>query len=294
MSLAHFEVHQPTSLAQALDLLSAHRADARVLCGGTDLVPKLKAGVIAIGHLISLKRVAELDHVSFSLEKGLVIGGAARLSDVAEAPGVAENYPGLAHACSVMATTQIRHMGTVAGNLANAAPSGDTAAPLLVHDAVVNVVGPGGRRSIPLNDFFAGPGASVLDSLEIIETITAPAPQKPCGSQYLRLSARSMVDIAAVSVAALIGLDGGGRVNRCRLAMASVAPTPRRCPEAEALLEGKTPDAGLIAAAAQAMTAASCPIDDVRSSAAYRQQMVGVLTQRALEHSLKLAQGGAQ
>ena len=294
MSLAHFQVHQPTSLAQALDLLSAHRADARVLCGGTDLVPKLKAGVIAIGHLISLRQVAELDHVSFGPKDGLVIGGAARLSDVAEAPGVAENYPGLAHACSVMATTQIRHMGTVAGNLANAAPSGDTAAPLLVHDAVVNLVGPAGRRSLKLADFFVGPGVSALDSLEIIETITAPAPQKPCGSQYLRLSARSQVDIAAVGVAGLIGLDGAGQVSRCRLAMASVAPTPRRCPAAEAVLEGKKPDAGLIVQAAAALTDASCPIDDVRSSAVYRRQMVGVLAQRVLEHSLKLAQGGAR
>lgn len=293
MSLAHFEVHQPTSLAQALDLLSAHRADVRVLSGGTDLVPKLKAGVLTIGHLVSLRRVAELDHVSFSPQGGLVIGGTARLSDVAEAPGVAENYPGLAHACSVMATTQIRHMGTVAGNIANAAPSGDTAAPLLVHDAVVNLVGPAGRRSISLADFFVGPGATVMDSLEIIETITAPPPAKPCGSQYLRLSARSQVDIAAVGVAGLIGLDGSGRVSRCRLAMAAVAPTPRRCPEAEAILAGQRPEPDLIAAAAQAMTAASCPIDDVRSSAAYRRQMVGVLTQRVLEHSLKLAQGGA-
>ncbi len=294
MSTPHFKVHQPASLEEALDLLGRHRASVKLLAGGTDLVLKLRAGAVSAADLVSLNRVAGLNRINYQDEDGLIIGAGAHISDVAEHPAVRQHYPALAHACSVMATTQIRNMGTVAGNLANAAPSADTAAPLLAYRASVVLVERGGRRQVRLEEFFKGPGLTVLEPMEILEAIRVPAPPRRAGSCYLRLSARSQVDIAAVGVAGFLALDMQGAMMGVRLACASVAPTPVRCPEAEALLEGQEPEPQLLARAAAACVRAARPIDDVRASANYRRAMVQVLAGRVLEQCLNQAQGGAQ
>ncbi|MFZ5587273.1 MAG: FAD binding domain-containing protein [Thermodesulfobacteriota bacterium] len=291
---AHFSLHQPASLAEAMDLLSAHRSSVRLLAGGTDLVPKLKAGALAAQHLVSLRWIPGLDEVRFSPKEGLVIGGAARLVQVADLPEARALYPALAQACSVMATTQIRNMGSVAGNIANAAPSADTAAPLLIYDAEVEAVSRQGGRRIAMADFFAGPGLSVLEPGEIIVAVRAPAPRPGSASQYLRLSARSQVDIAAVGVAGLVVLGPDGRVAHCRLALSAVAPTPLRCRQAEDLLIGQAPEPKLLDQAAAAAAAICCPIDDVRASAAYRLAMAEVLARRVLRHCVERAQGGVE
>ena len=160
MIMPRFMVHQPTSLEQALDLLAQHRTGVKVLSGGTDLLLNMRNQKVSPRHLVSINRVPGLSHISFKDEDGLVIGAGARLSQVAEHPAVKEFYPALARACSVMATVQIRNMGTVAGNLANAAPSADTAAPLLVYKASVVLVERDGRRQVELSKFFTGPGSN--------------------------------------------------------------------------------------------------------------------------------------
>ncbi|MBU4278656.1 MAG: xanthine dehydrogenase family protein subunit M [Proteobacteria bacterium] len=292
MAMPQFQVHQPKTLESVLDLLGRHRSSVKLLCGGTDLLIKMRAGAQAPEHLVSLNRVAGLKTISYAGGDGLVIGGAARISQVGKNAEVRRLYPGLAHACSVMATVQIRNMGTVAGNLVNAAPSADTAAPLLAYGASVVAVERGGRRQIKLVDFFTGPGLTVLEPGEMVEAIRVPDVSPRSGSCYLRLSARSKVDIAAVSVAGFLNLDLEGRVIRCRLALGSVGPTPLRCPEAEQILEGQTPDEKLIAQAAAACVRASRPIDDLRATAAYRRAMVQVLAQRVLTQSLDMAKGG--
>ncbi len=291
MAASHFALHQPQSLAEAFDLLEAHRASVKLLAGGTDLVPKLKAGALKVQHLVSLRRVPGLEGVSFQAGQGLSIGGGARLAEVAALPEVKSLYPGLAHACSVMATTQIRNMGTVAGNLCNAAPSADTAAPLLAYRASVVLVERGGRRQVKLTDFFKGPGLTDLEPTEILEAIRVPAPPQRCGSAYQRLSERSQVDIAAVGVAGFLALDLAGVIIGARLALGAVAPTPVRCPEAEALLEGQAPSPELFRRASVACVRASRPIDDLRASANYRRSMVQVLAQRVLEQCLAMVKG---
>ena len=146
MAMPRFTLHQPRTLEQALDLLSMHRSSVRVLAGGTDLIPKMRAGALEVRNLVSLNRIPGISNVSFRDDDGLVIGGGARAADVAADPDVQKHYPALAHACSVMATPQIRNMAAVAGNIANAAPSGDTLAPLLAYKASVVLVERGGRR----------------------------------------------------------------------------------------------------------------------------------------------------
>lgn len=282
MAQPRFSVHQPTTMEQMLDLLADYRTNVKVLAGGTDLVPRLRAGALEAGHLVSLNRVAGLSRITFQEDDGLVIGCNARIADVALDPNVVKHYPGLAYACSVMATNQVRNMGTVAGNLANAAPSADTAAPLLAYNAALVVVERGGRRHIPLVDFFSGPGLNVLEPYEMIEAIRVPSPPRRTGSVYLRLSARSKVDIAAVGVAGFLCLDLDGVIIGARLALCAVAPTPVRCQEAEEMLVGQRPEEVLLKRAAAACVRAARPIDDVRASAAYRRKMVQVLAERVV------------
>jgi carbon-monoxide dehydrogenase medium subunit len=294
MAMPHFTVHQPTSLEEALDLMSRHRASVKILAGGTDLVPKLRAGALQVEHLVSLNRVPGLNRISYLDDDGLVIGAGVHLSEVADHPDVRRFYPALVHACSVMATTQIRNMGTVAGNLANAAPSADTVAPLLAYKASVVLVERGGRRQVPLDKFFEGPGRPAIEHLEILEAIRVPAPLDRSGSCYERLSARSQVDIAAVGVAGFLALDMQNKVLTARLALSAVAPTPVRCTESESILAEQEPTPEIVARAAAAAVRASLPIDDVRATAFYRRTMVHVLAKRVLTSCLTQAQRGTR
>jgi CO/xanthine dehydrogenase FAD-binding subunit len=294
MTGPHLTVHQPTTLDEALELLALHRASAKVLAGGTDILPKMRAGSLSEEHLVSINRVSSLNRISYRENEGLIIGAGARITDVGEQPDVLKHYPGLAHACSVMATTQIRNMATVAGNVVNAAPSADTAAPLLAYQAVLVIVERGARRQVDLNGFFLGPGRADIKPMEIIEAIRVPPPPPSCGSCYQRLSARSRVDIAAVGVAGLLSLDMAGRIILARLAMNAVAPTPVRCNEAEMMLTEQKPTEDLLKRAAAACERASRPISDVRASATYRRKMVQVLAERVLTQCLDRAKGDRQ
>jgi carbon-monoxide dehydrogenase medium subunit len=287
-------VHQPTEVEEVLDLLTRHQGNVKVLAGGTDILPKMRAGVLKVKHLISMNRVPGLNRIEFRENEGLVIGAGTRITDVGKHPQVQKHYRGLAYACSVMATTQIRNMGTVAGNLANAAPSADTAPPLLVYEASLVMVKKDGRREVALDQFFTGPGETSIDPMEIIEAIRVPAPPPASGSSYMRLSARSKVDIAAVGVAGFVSLDPSGRIGRARVAQGAVAPRPQRCTEAEEMLVGQEPAEDLLERAAAACSSDCCPIDDVRASAAYRTAMVEVLTRRVLRECIDRAKGGVE
>jgi carbon-monoxide dehydrogenase medium subunit len=292
MDLPRFVHHRPQKLAELLELLAAYGSSAKIVAGGTDLLIKMRAGVASPDHLVSINNIKELRSVSYDDANGLVIGGAASITDVGQHPDVRKHYPGLTYACDVMATVQVRNMATVSGNLANAAPSADTAAPLLVHDAELLLTQKGGKRQVKLSEFFTGPGMTVIEPQEVIESIRVPPPPERCGSSYMRLSARSKVDIVAVSVASLLTLSASGVIDTARISLAAVAPTPLLVHEASDMLVGQKPSEELFAKVAATVKQASKPIDDVRATAAYRRGMVEVLTRRVLADSLAKAEGG--
>jgi CO/xanthine dehydrogenase FAD-binding subunit len=292
MDLPHFEHHYPKKLEELLELIAAYRSSAKIVAGGTDLLIKMRGGVASPEHLVSINNVEELRGVDYDDRNGLVIGGAARITDVGQHPDVRKHYPGLTYACDVMATVQVRNMATVAGNLANAAPSADTAPPLLVHDADLVLVKSSGKRQIKLSEFFTGPGMTVIEPQEVIKSIRVPAPPDRCGSSYMRLSARSKVDIVAVSVAGLLTLSANGEIETACISLAAVAPIPLLVQEASDMLIGKKPSEELFSRVAAAAKRACKPIDDVRATAAYRRGMVEVLTRRVLADCLAKAEGG--
>ncbi len=294
IGLPHFAHHQPTTLAQALKLVDQYGTKAKLLAGGTEVIPKLRCRALCPEQLISVNRIAELSVIEVQPGGDLHIGAGVRVSDVGRHAGVLKTYPGLAHACSVMATTQIRNMATVAGNLVNGSPCADTASPLLVYDARVRLASQAGRREVALDAFYQGPGQVDVEPNEILVTIIVPPLPEGSGSSYQRLSARSSVDMAAASVAARLTLDAQGSCTAARVAMGAVAPTPRRCPQAEALLADQAPDSEHVSWAAAAVAKGASPIDDVRASAAYRRAVLPVLARRVLEQCLIQARGGGR
>ena len=289
MPLPKFAYLAPTSLKEASAMLSEHGDRARIMAGGTDLLIRMSHRALKPEFVIGLRGVPDLDFIRFDKLKGLKLGALARLRQAAEHPEVLKFYPALAQAAAWTATVQIRNMGTVAGNICNAAPSADTATPLLAYGANVLIQHPGGERSLPLDEFFRGPGLTALERGEVLKEIQLPPIDPKTGSSYQKISERSKVDIAAVGVSALVRLGEAGEIILVRIALGAVAPIPLRARRAEKLLKGQKPDAALIAEAGRLASDEASPITDVRASAHYRRRMVDVLTVRAVEQSLARA-----
>lgn len=281
MSLPKFEYIAPTTLEQACKLLRENAPKARVMAGGTDLLIKAKHKAIRPGIVIGLKRIPGLNLIKVEREKGLTIGATALLADVAAHRQIKKFYPAIAYAASVTANVQIRNMGTVVGNLCNAAPSADNAPTLLAMDAQVTIMGVEGQRSIPLEDFFKGPGITALEPGEIVKEIFVPWPPPYSGVSYQHISPRSKVDISAACVAAMLIMEGN-ICREARVALGAVAPVPMRAKKTEKHLEGKELTKEILEQAGKQASRECKPISDMRASAQYRRLMVEVLTKRAL------------
>lgn len=291
MTLARFQYFAPKSLDEALGLLREHGEDAVLLSGGTDLLLKIRSGVIQPGAVIALKGIEGLDRITFDRRNGLSIGATALLSEAADHPEVRRRYPALSHAALNTANVQIRNMGTVIGNLCNASPCADNAPTLMALGAEATLAGPEGERRIPLATFFKAPGETAIRPGEIMTSVVVPPPPAGSGTAYRNLSARSRVDMSAVGVGVSVTL-GGSKLAAARIVMGSVGPVPLRAKKAEGALIGRRPTAALFQKAGELAAGESRPISDVRATAAYRRQVVGVLVERALKDACSRAGKG--
>jgi carbon-monoxide dehydrogenase medium subunit len=288
MRLPHFDYGAPTTVAEALRLLAEKGPGAKVLAGGTDLIIRMRHGLIKPSAIIHLGGIAELKAISYKPKTGLSIGAAATLAEVAAHPDIRRRYPAVAYAASETANVQVRNLGTVGGNLCNAAPSADNAPALLALGAEMVLAGPKGERRVALEQFFRGPGQTVLEVGEILTAIQVPPSPPHSGAAYQQVSARGKVDICAASVGAAV-VFAGETCQEVRIFLGAVGPTPLRALETESLVRGKSFTPELIEQAGAKAAAEARPITDVRASADYRRQMVGVLTRRALLEAQKRA-----
>jgi len=288
MRLPHFEYAAPRSLDEALRLLAEAGEEARVMAGGTDLIVRMKHGLLKPGFVISLAEIEELRPISFDRRKGLSIGATARLAEVASHAEIKRRYPAVASAAEKTANVQVRNMGTVGGNICNAAPSADNAPTLIAMGAEAVIAGGKGKRSVPLDRFFKGPRLTALEPDEILTAIQVPVPPPYSGASYQHLSARGRVDISAVCVGAMTVFEGS-TCREIRIALGAVGPKPLRALEAENLLKGQSWTADMIDAAGRKAAEEARPISDVRASAEYRRQMVDVLTRRAVLEARSMA-----
>ena len=288
-SLKDFEYFAPTTLDEALSLMNRYGEAAEIIAGGTDLLPSMKQSEVRPKYIISLKRIPELDHIEYSEKGGLKIGALATLQSIASSAIIKDKFELLAMACNQMANPRIRNTGTVGGNVCNAAPSADTAPPLIGLEAKAKIRGGlKGERIVLFEEFFTGPGQTVLQSGEILTEIQIPNPSPHTVGTYLRLSGRSRINIALVGVAVVFRLDQGNIIDP-KIVLGSVAPTPIRAHTAEETIKGKAIGDELIEKAAQAAAEEAKPISDIRSSAEYRKEVVKVLTRRAIEQVIAAA-----
>lgn len=273
-------------------MLARYQEQARVIAGGTDLLIALKEHAERPAYVISLASIPGWRYIEYDEAQGLRIGAATTVRSVETSPIVRAKYPVLAVAAGLLASIQIRNLATVAGNICRASPSADMPPALLVLRATVKLVGSAGDRLVPLEEFFTGPGRTVLQPDELLAEIQVPPPHPQTGAVYIKHSPRRAMDLAVVGVAALVALEGG-RCVEARIALGAVAPTPRRAPAAEEILRGREPTAVCIEDAARAAAELASPISDLRGTAKYRRQMVHVLTRRALDGALAQTLEGA-
>jgi carbon-monoxide dehydrogenase medium subunit len=276
-----FEYFAPRSLAEATEVLAKYQGEARTVAGGTDLLLKMKAGRLSPKAIVNIKRIPELRGLTFNSH--LTLGALTTLEEIKQSSIIRERYPALSDAAATMASVQIRNLATVGGNLCNAAPSADLAPILIALNAAARLAGFKGERRIPLEDFFTGPGTTVLAPGELLVSLEVPPPAGP--SVYLKHSPREHMDIAVVGIG--IALRGYNPLSQAcaepRVVLGAVAPVPLRARRAEAELTGGPLAAERIDRAAKIAAEEAKPIDDVRGSAWYRRRMVAVLTRRGLE-----------
>lgn len=288
MSAIRYEA--PTSIAQVIQLMQDDPG-ASLMAGGTDLLVQFHAGVKRPSAFIDLKRIADL--VRFEIDSdGLLLGAAVCAAELGESGELKRLWPGLAEAIALIGSTQIQGRGSVGGNLCNASPAADTPCSLIVNRAQCVIVGPGGQRKVPVEDFIVAPGQTVLGRGEFLIAIQVPFPKPHSADAYLRLTPRSEMDIAVVGAAVSLTLDVHGVCTAARVALAAVAPTPLLVPEAGAALIGSRLDDAAMSRAAAAASAATRPIDDKRGTVAYRRQIAGVLTRRAAAVACRRVKGG--
>jgi carbon-monoxide dehydrogenase medium subunit len=282
--MRRFEYYEPVNLEEASALLVRHGAQASLLAGGTDLLVEIREHIRWPKHVVNVKRIPGLAVLEYDDRSGLRFGALVTAREIETSPVVLEKYPGLAQAARELGSIQVRHRATVVGNICRASPSADTLPPLIADGASVRIHGPAGGRTVALEDFFTGPGKTDLAPGELVTEVAVPAPAPRTGKHYIKHGRRKAMELATVGVAVALTLEGE-RCREIRIALGAVAPTPIRARAAEDALRGRRLDGAAIAAAARIAMGACRPISNVRASADYRREMVGVLTARAIERA---------
>jgi carbon-monoxide dehydrogenase medium subunit len=266
-------------------MLKEHEGRARILAGGTDLLVNMKLMLEKPEYLLDLTKISNLGHIDYTEKHGLRIGPLARLRDIEKSNILTERYPVLSEASKEMATVQIRNMATIGGNVCNASPAADMAPPLLVINARMVIANSLGTRTVPIEEFFTGAKLTIMGPNEVLTEIRADDMPPDNRIVFLKFK-RTAADLAIASVAVMIRRQNG-ICKDARVALGAVAETPIRAKSAEGFLKDRELDEKTINEAAQIAANETDPISDVRSTAAYRKHLVGILVQRAIRKAIK-------
>ncbi len=269
----------PQSLEEATRAL-ADSDNARVLAGGTDLLVQMRLGLKDPALVVDIKRIPELTSLTLD-DSGLHLGAAVPGHLVTGHSQVAALYPGFVEALGLIGSSQIQGRCSAGGNLCNASPAADSVPAMIANGAVCNIAGPGGERSVPVEEFTTGPGSNCLGPDEFLVSIDLPRPAPRSSDAYLRFIPRTEMDIAVAGAGVALSLDESGVCTAARVAIGAVAPTALLVPAAGEALVGSTLDEASLQQAAAAASDAASPITDKRGTAEFRTRVVGVLVRRA-------------
>jgi CO/xanthine dehydrogenase FAD-binding subunit len=283
MLLPKFEYHEPSTLEEALRLLSEMGGNAKLLAGGTDVLVRMKLKVDRPSHVISLARVPGLSEVIPRDKHGVTVGAGVTAATLSRHELIRDRFTPLALAAGRLGAPMIRNRATIGGNLVNARPAADLSPACMVLDAELNLKSATGERSVLVNEFFRGPGQTLIEPNELLVSIDMETPSPWTGGSYIKLGARKALEISMVNVAALVTLQSpDGVITDARIALGAVAPTPVRAVGAEEILIGQKPSEELFQKAGEIGVGLCSPITDHRGTMEYRCMMIEVLTKRAL------------
>ncbi len=274
-----FEYLEPKTIEEAILQLNTYGDKAKVIAGGTDLIVQMKMDMVHPEYLINIARIPALRYLIH--DKGLRIGALTPFQELQKWILIREKYTALFEAAQSVSRTQIKNMGTVGGNLCNASPAADSAPPLLVLGGRLKLVGGGPERVVPLEDFYVGPGKTVLSSKELLIEVQLPESKDGTGSAFLKV-VRVAADPAKLNVAVAIEREKDV-CKDCRIALGSVAPKPFRTIEAEDILKGKRLTMDLIEKTSQRASEEIQPITDIRSTVEYRREVTKVIVRDAIK-----------
>jgi carbon-monoxide dehydrogenase medium subunit len=269
--MRRFEYHEPGTLDEAAALLVRFSGEASLLAGGTDLLVEIREHLRWPRHVVNVKKIPGIGALAYDEREGLRFGALVTAREIELSAVVQEKYPGLVQAARELGSIQV---------------SADTLPPLIADGATVEIYGPSGTRAVALEAFFTGPGKTVLAPGELVTGIVVPSPAPRTGKHYIKHGRRKAMELATVGVGVTLSVDAG-TCREVRIALGAVAPTPIRARAAEDALRGRRLDADAIAAAGRIAMGECRPISNVRGSADYRRDMVGVLTQRTIAKAVE-------
>ena len=282
-----FEYLCPKSIPELVKVLSRYDGKARVLAGGTDLLVMMNQGRFQPEYLVSLKNLPNLAYIREQKNGGVKMGSMTLLQEIESSPLIQKKYPLLSKAAEWIGSRQVRWRATCGGNLCNGAPSADLAPPLICLGTMAVLTGKA-KRTIPLEQFFLGPGQTALKRGEFLQELAIPPLSRGTFGAYLKFT-RSAMDIAVVGVATVASFKKGGECTDLKICLGAVAPTPLRAVAAEKIGLGKIWGEDVIGAMAKMASQEAKPIDDVRGTIYFRRNLVEVLTKRALLECLEQA-----
>ena len=284
--MRRFAYHEPSTLDEASRLLIELGDKAHVLAGGTDLFVEIRERLRDVSDVVNIKRIPGMNDITWDPNVGLTFGALVTARQLETLNGVQQTYPNFAEALSQLGSIQVRNRATVLGNICRASPSADTIPPLIADGAIIHVYTPKGMRRMPLAGFFTGPGRTQLGRGDIATGLVVPAPTPGSGRSYIKHGRRKAMELATVGVAVSLERKGGICTD-ARIALGAVGPVVLRAAEAEAVVKGQPLSDDIIHRAGAAAMAACTPISNVRASADYRREMVGVLTRRAFKTAME-------
>jgi carbon-monoxide dehydrogenase medium subunit len=310
VSMKKFDYFKPKTLEEALTLLAKYGEKAKLIAGGTDVIVMIKQKTMSPDVLISLRGIPGLDQIKSN--GSLSIGPMVTHRAIEKSEAIRKNFSALADAADFLGSIQIRNVATIGGNICTAAPSADTATPLLVLGTQVKIKNLKEERTLPIEEFFKGPGETVLKTGEMIKELLIPKLLPNTGSAYYKLQRRLALDLPILGVSVLLSLDKNKVTcsdmlcttspissilhkmetdeivcKEVRIALGVAAPTPLRAVKAENLLRGKRLSDELLEEVAETAAKEAQPRDSIRGEAWYRRDMIRVLVKRMAMKSIE-------
>ncbi len=281
----------PKTVDEAVAFYKESDGNAKILAGGTDLLVQIRSGISSPDTIIDIKNIEDLQQIIDNGEGSFIIGAAVSGAVLEENKKFGESWPGVLEALRLIGSEQIQGRASLGGNLCNASPAGDSVPALIASRASVNIHGPNGSRTLPVENIHAGPGKTNLKEGEIVTSFSFPKKSKYSSDAYLRMIPRTEMDIAVVGCAVNITMDEDKCVD-ARVSLGAVAPTALNVQKSADILINSNLDDETVKRAANACEEACNPIDDKRGTIAYRKKVAGVLFKRALQIALERAKKG--